>query len=136
MSTTTQSRLPRRPGLTARLGLLGPGRHRAHRRRTWIGAPPAGKQVFRPLFSRTIIAASGLTARSGTARIDNGDADLAAYGKLYISNPDLPEWFKAGAELTEPDRDTFYFGGAEATPTTRRSIAPSPHGRPDRGAWR
>jgi len=78
-----------------------------------MSSPVLGSGFFRPLFSRTIIAASGLTARTGTARIESGDADLVAYGKLYISNPDLPERFAAGAELTEPDRDMFYFGGAE-----------------------
>ncbi len=78
-----------------------------------MSSPHLGSNSFRPMFSRTIIAASGLSARSGTARIQNGDADLVAYGKLYISNPDLPERFEADAELTEPDRDTFYFGGAE-----------------------
>ena len=78
-----------------------------------MSSPFLGSGFFRPLFSRTIIAASGLTARTGAARIDSGDADLAAYGKPYISNPDLTERFAAGTELTEPDRDTFYFGGAE-----------------------
>jgi N-ethylmaleimide reductase len=78
-----------------------------------MSSPYLGSGFFRLLFSRTIIAASGLTARTGIARIERGDADLVAYGKLYISNPDLPERFAAGAELTEPDRGTFYFGGAE-----------------------
>ena len=78
-----------------------------------MSSPFLGSGFFRPLFSRTIIAASGLTARTGTARIESGDADLTAYGKPYISNPDLPERFAGDAELIEPDRDTFYFGGAE-----------------------
>ncbi len=90
-----------------------------------MSSPFLGSGFFRPLFSRTIIAASGLTARTGTARIESGDADLAAYGKPYISNPDLPERFAAGAELIEPDRDTFYFGGAEGYtdyPTLDRAL--------------
>jgi N-ethylmaleimide reductase len=90
-----------------------------------MSSPHLGSRFFRPLFSRTIIAASGLTAWSGTARIENGDADLVAYGKPYISNPDLPARFAAGAELTEPDRGTFYFGGAEGYtdyPTRHRAL--------------
>jgi N-ethylmaleimide reductase len=75
-------------------------------------APPWSGALFRPLFSRTIIAAGGHTARTGTARIQRGDADLIAYGKLFISNPDLPARFASGAPLTEPDRATFYGGGA------------------------
>ena len=90
-----------------------------------MSSPCLGSGYFRPLFSRTIIAASGLTARTGTARLESGDADLVAYGKLYISNPDLPERFAAGSELTAPDRDTFYFGGAEGYtdyPTLDRAV--------------
>jgi N-ethylmaleimide reductase len=90
-----------------------------------MSSPYLGGGFFRPLFSRTIIAAGGLTARSGTARIENCDADLVAYGNLYISNPDLPERFAACAELTEPYRDTLYFGGAEGYtdyPTLDRAL--------------
>jgi len=39
-----------------------------------MSSPYLGSGFFRPLFSRTIIAASGLTARTGTARIESGDA--------------------------------------------------------------
>ncbi len=78
-----------------------------------LESPYLGSRFFRPLFSRTIIAAGGHTARTGAARIERGDADLIAYGKLFISNPDLPARFASGAPLTEPDRATFYGGGAE-----------------------
>ena len=78
-----------------------------------LRSPYLGSRFFRPMFSRTIIAAGGHTARTGAARIERGDADLIAYGKLFISNPDLPERFASGAPLTEPDRATFYGGGAE-----------------------
>jgi N-ethylmaleimide reductase len=78
-----------------------------------LESPCLGSRFFRPLFSRTIIAAGGHTARTGGARIERGDADLIAYGKLFISNPDLPARFASGAPLTEPDRATFYGGGAE-----------------------
>jgi N-ethylmaleimide reductase len=77
-----------------------------------IESPCLGSRFFRPLFSRAIIAAGGHTARTGAARIERGDADLIAYGKLFISNPDLPARFASGAPLTEPDRATFYGGGA------------------------
>ena len=78
-----------------------------------LKSPYLGSRFFRPLFSRTIIAAGGHTARTGAARIERGDADLIAYGKLFISNPDLPARFASGASLTEPDRATFYGGGTE-----------------------
>jgi N-ethylmaleimide reductase len=40
------------------------------------------------------------------------DADLVAFGKAYIANPDLVERLHANAPLTEPDKSTFYGGGA------------------------
>lgn len=42
--------------------------------------------------------------------LDDGAADLVAFGRLFISNPDLPHRFRAGLPLTEPDPSTFYFG--------------------------
>lgn len=39
-----------------------------------------------------------------------GIADLVAFGRLFISNPDLPRRLRAGLPLTEPDPATFYFG--------------------------
>ena len=53
-------------------------------------SPDLGSGYFRALFSGPIIAAGGHDARTGAARIAKGDADLVAYGKLYIANPDLP----------------------------------------------
>jgi N-ethylmaleimide reductase len=40
-------------------------------------------------------------------------ADLVAFGKLYIANPDLVERLRAGAPLNSPDKATFYGGGAK-----------------------
>ena len=77
-----------------------------------LTSPELGSRHFRELFSGTIIAAGGHDARTGTARITRGDADLVAYGKLYIANPDLPKRFAYEAPLNAPDRETFYGGGA------------------------
>jgi N-ethylmaleimide reductase len=84
-----------------------------------LESPCLGSRFFSPMFSRAIIAAGGHTGRTGSARIERDDADLIAYGKLFISNPDLPARFASGAPLAEPDRATFYGGGPRATPTTR-----------------
>jgi len=40
-------------------------------------------------------------------------ADAVAVGRLFLANPDLPTRWQRGAELNEPDPDTFYGGGAE-----------------------
>jgi N-ethylmaleimide reductase len=41
------------------------------------------------------------------------EADLIAFGKLFIANPDLVERFKRGAPLNAPDKATFYGGDAK-----------------------
>jgi len=40
-------------------------------------------------------------------------ADLVAFGRPYIANPDLVERLRAGAPLNTPDKATFYGGGAK-----------------------
>ena len=60
-----------------------------------------------------LILAGGLTEQSATRLIDDELIDLAAFGRPYISNPDLVERFRAGAELIDADPATFYVGGAE-----------------------
>jgi len=46
------------------------------------------------------------------AAVDRG-ADLVAFGKPYIANPDLVRRLRDGAALNTPDRTTFYGGGAQ-----------------------
>lgn len=44
--------------------------------------------------------------------IDAGD-DIIAFGKLFIANPDLPARLKQNGPYNEPDKMTFYGGGAK-----------------------
>ncbi len=44
--------------------------------------------------------------------VANG-ADLVAFGKPYIANPDLVERLRRNAPLNQPDKTTFYGGGAK-----------------------
>ncbi|NND60051.1 MAG: alkene reductase, partial [Gammaproteobacteria bacterium] len=46
-------------------------------------------------------------------RIRNGRADLVAFGKPFISNPDLIRRLRDDLPLACADPDTFYGGGAE-----------------------
>ena len=46
------------------------------------------------------------------ASVDTGETDLFCIGRAFLANPDLVERLKTGAELNEPDADTFYAGGA------------------------
>ena len=45
--------------------------------------------------------------------VASGKADLVAFGKLFIANPDLVERLKNDTVLNAPDKDTFYGGGAK-----------------------
>lgn len=63
------------------------------------------------LFNGPVIVAGGYDQHSGERAIRAGDADLVAFGQLYIANPDLPERFRTHAGLNTPDRSTYYGGG-------------------------
>ncbi|WP_439616158.1 alkene reductase [Shinella sp.] len=45
--------------------------------------------------------------------IEENKADLVAFGKLFIANPDLVERLKNDTVLNAPDQGTFYGGGAK-----------------------
>jgi N-ethylmaleimide reductase len=60
------------------------------------------------------LAAGGAFDReSGNATLASGLADFIVYGKLFTSNPDLPERFAANAPLTPWNADLFYTAGPE-----------------------
>ncbi len=67
---------------------------------------------IRTIYNGTIISAGGHTRETGEATLAAGYADLIAYGRLYIANPDLPNRFALNAPLNSYDRSTFY-GGTE-----------------------
>jgi N-ethylmaleimide reductase len=66
---------------------------------------------FRTIYRGTIISAGGHDRDTGEATLQAGDADLIAYGRLFISNPDLPQRFALSVPLNPYDRSTFYGGG-------------------------
>ncbi|MBB5695176.1 alkene reductase [Muricoccus pecuniae] len=65
---------------------------------------------LRRLFRGPYMANNGYDFAMADAAIREGRADLVAFGRPYIANPDLVERMKAGAPLNEPDRTTFYGG--------------------------
>ncbi|MGB5233435.1 MAG: alkene reductase [Desulfoprunum sp.] len=69
---------------------------------------------FRPLFKGLIIGNCGYTEEAAEARIAAGDADLIAFGRPYITNPDLPERFRNGWPLNPAeDMSLWYTPGPE-----------------------
>ena len=69
---------------------------------------PAMKRAF----GGPLIANQGLSRDEAEALIAAGDADAAAWGQLFIANPDLPERLRTGAPLNDPQPETFYGSGA------------------------
>jgi N-ethylmaleimide reductase len=66
---------------------------------------------YRNLYKGNLISCGGYTRETAIQTIDKGEADLIAFGKAFISNPDLVERLIQKAPLTLPDKDTFYHGG-------------------------
>ncbi|MGD8964079.1 MAG: alkene reductase, partial [Gammaproteobacteria bacterium] len=53
----------------------------------------------------------GFSPEEAATWLSEDRMDAAVFGRLYISNPDLDERIRQGAELTAPDPETFYGGG-------------------------
>jgi len=68
---------------------------------------------YRPMYKGTLMINAGFDQESGNKVIEEGNADLVAYGKPYISNPDLVERFAENIPLSDWDTDTFYTPGKE-----------------------
>ena len=75
-------------------------------------AAPVAVAYLRKIFNGPIIAAGGFDRRSADAVIASGDADMVAFGRHFISNPDLPARLRTNTPLTPYDRSTFYGGDA------------------------
>jgi len=79
-----------------------------------MGAPPVSadlKRKIREAFNGTYIAVGGFTAQTAEKVLEAKEADLIAFGRPFISNPDLVEKLKTGAKLVDPDMSTFYTPG-------------------------
>jgi 2,4-dienoyl-CoA reductase-like NADH-dependent reductase (Old Yellow Enzyme family) len=70
------------------------------------------KEKFRARASEgsrvAFIANEGLTQKTAERVIAAGEADAAAFGKLYIANPDLVERFRRKASLNALNSATIY----------------------------
>lgn len=81
-----------------------------------MGTPPVPqgvKDLIRSKFKNTLIVCGGFDHEKAEAALENSSADLVAFGREYLANPDLEERFKTGAKLNEPDMATFYIPGAK-----------------------
>jgi N-ethylmaleimide reductase len=69
--------------------------------------------AIRKAFGGTFILSAGFDAKSAQTVVDEGSADLVAFGSSFISNPDLITKLASGAPLTPPKQDLFYTAAAE-----------------------
>ncbi len=79
-----------------------------------MGAPevsPTLKAKIRANFKGRYILSGGYDAVRANADLDSGKGDLVAFGRPFISNPDLVSKMHSGAAQTAPDFSTFYTPG-------------------------
>ena len=56
---------------------------------------------------------NGYDGASARAAVESGRADMVAFGRLFISNPDLVTRLRDDSALNQPEKATFYGGGAK-----------------------
>jgi N-ethylmaleimide reductase len=67
--------------------------------------------AIREAFKGTIILCNGLTPETAEAALNAGFADLVAFGRSFLANPDLDKRIAIGAPLNQPDYNTLYTPG-------------------------
>ncbi|MBN3566218.1 alkene reductase [Burkholderia cenocepacia] len=86
---------------------------------------PVAARMLRTHFRGPIIVAGGFDGDSAEAILQTGDADLVAFGRHFIANPDLPERLRRKLPLNAYDRSTF-FGGTHVGYTDYPAYAEEP----------
>lgn len=86
-----------------------------HVTRLGMDAPGAAGPAFdltrlRRLWQGIYMTNHGYDRTSAMAAVEQGEADLVAFGTLFLANPDLVERLRRDAPLNSPDPTTFYGG--------------------------
>ena len=93
---------------------------------------PLSNSKYRAMYQGTLMAGGGFTPATAKAALDAGVYDLIAFGRWYISNPDLVERLRHGHALNVYERETFYtstFEGGGAEGYTDYPLLGEPLGR-------
>jgi N-ethylmaleimide reductase len=69
---------------------------------------PIASEQLRKIFKGKIIAAGGFEPHTAEAAVEDGVVDAVAFGRYFVSNPDLPRRIRQGLPLANYDRGTFY----------------------------
>jgi N-ethylmaleimide reductase len=69
---------------------------------------PSAARLYRSKWSNALITAGNFTGETARKWVEEGIADAIAFGRYFISNPDLPARIERDHPLTPYDRSTFY----------------------------
>jgi N-ethylmaleimide reductase len=69
--------------------------------------------LIRANYRGTLMVAGGFDKPTAEVWLEQGRADLIAFGRKFIANPDLPERFRLDKPLNPDDPTTYYGGGAK-----------------------
>jgi N-ethylmaleimide reductase len=69
-------------------------------------------ELMRAKYGGTLMLAGGFDGETAEAWLEQGRADLIAFGRKFIANPDLPLRLRLGLPLNADDPETYYGGGA------------------------
>jgi len=81
-----------------------------------VNAPYFEKDVigrYRKVYKGIIVANGAYNPKEAEIELSSGRADAVAFGKLFISNPNLPERIEKGISLSDWESSTFYTPGAK-----------------------
>jgi N-ethylmaleimide reductase len=70
-------------------------------------------ELIRREYRGRLIINGGFDHDTAEEWLEEGRADLVAFGRKFLANPDLPERFRIRAHLNADDRSTYYGGGAK-----------------------
>ena len=68
--------------------------------------------LIRKKYKGALMLAGGFDRETAEQWLQEGKADLIAFGRKFLANPDLPERFRENAPLHADDPSTYYGGGA------------------------
>lgn len=78
-----------------------------------ISSEKMSVKTFRAVLKKTPLITNGCFGKDDASEPFKDGIDAVAFGRWFVSNPDLPARLKAGWDLTPYDRSTFYTQGPE-----------------------
>jgi N-ethylmaleimide reductase len=73
--------------------------------------PEQAYTAIRSHFNGVIILCNGLNPDTAEDALEKGFADLVAFGRNFLANPDYVQRIETGSPLNEHDHDTYYTAG-------------------------